>query len=515
MLGEVLELKYIRAIEENARHLGLPLAHLMESAGKCVADFIHEIAKTANAPPKVAVVAGRGGNAGDGFVTARYLSSYGYEVVVLALYSASEIVHPDARTNFELLKTTNARVVFVREERDFDALNESSVVVDAILGTGVKPPIKHPVRGAIEAINSSKALKIAIDVPSGIDPDRGFLGDVAVKADYTVAMHYRKKCYESAPEWTGRIVLCNIGIPVEAEEYVGPGHVRHLIKQKDRNAKKGDGGRVTVIGGSVDFVGAPVLAALAALRGGADLVYVVVPESIRSIVASFSPDLIVVPLGRDYLDARQLSKLERLASISDSIVLGPGMSLKSETVEFVDEFVKYWSEGGSSPPLIVDADALKAAAQRKLDFKGNAVLTPHRGEFKILAESYGLASAEITQDIVRKLSAATRSVVLLKGPVDIVCTESACMKNKTGTPAMSTGGTGDVLSGLVASLVKRTDSLFEAAFLAAYINGRAGEIASSCMGDGMTASDMLKFIPRLIVDPTWRGECSEGGLSGY
>ena len=509
----MLETKYIKAIEENAKHLGLPLAHLMESAGKCIADFVHKI--VGDAEKKIAVVTGRGGNAGDGFVAARHLSSYGHSVVVLALYSASEITHPDARYNFELLKATSAEVIFVREKRDLEALEESSVIVDAILGTGVRPPIRHPIRSAIEAINSSKALKVAVDIPSGIDPDRGFIGDVAVKADYTVAMHYRKKCYESAAKWTGKVVVCNIGIPVEAEEYVGPGHVRHLIRQKDKNAKKGDGGRVLVIGGSIDFVGAPALAALAALRGGADLAYVVVPESIRGIVASFSPDLITIPLGEDYLDKRHLNRLEKLVSVSDSIVLGPGMSLRDETIEFVEAFAEYLSERDSAPPLVVDADALKAVAQKKLEFKGRAILTPHRGEFRILAESYGLASSEATVDAVRDLSIATNSVVLLKGPIDIVCSKKSCIKNRTGTPAMSTGGTGDVLSGLIASLIKRTESLFEAAFLAAYINGRAGEVASSCMGDGMTASDILRYIPRLIIDPAWRGECNEGSLPGY
>jgi len=515
VLGEVLESRYVRAVEENAKHLGLPLGHLMECAGKCVADFVAELLKSSGGSA-VAVVAGRGGNAGDGFVAARHLSAAGYSVKVVCLYKESEIEHPDAAANFKLLKASGAEVVLAQAKAEVARhLEGSDVVVDAILGTGVKPPLRDPVRGAIEAINEAKGLlKVAVDIPSGLDPDAGPTGDPAVVADYTVALHYKKKCHELAPELVGKVVVCNIGIPKEAEEYTGPGYPLHLVKKKRPDAKKGDGGRVVVIGGSKEFVGAPALAALAALRAGADLVYAVVPGSIRNVVASFSPDLITVPLGGDYLDAKELGKLDKLLKAADAVAVGPGMSMEERAAEFFEGFLARWLEMEAAPPLVVDADALKLLARAKEKLKWRAVLTPHRGEFEALREGYGIAAREKLEEAVAALSEAAQAVVLLKAPVDVICEKRRCVKNRTGVPAMSKGGTGDVLAGVVAALVKKTESLFDAAAVAAYVNGRAGEEAAACLGEGMNATDMLPLLAKVLEDPLWRGECREGPLLG-
>ncbi|MEM4036156.1 MAG: NAD(P)H-hydrate dehydratase [Fervidicoccaceae archaeon] len=494
MLGEVLESRYVRAIEENASTLGLSLSHLMECAGKCVADLAAQLLGEPREEKLVVVVTGRGGNAGDGFVAARHLASRGYRVRVLALYGREEIEHPDARTNFALLSAAGVEIQYFREHGPA-GLEGASLIIDAILGTGVRPPLRSPIREAIEAINASKARKIAIDIPSGLDPDCGYIGDVAVFADYTVAIHYRKPVHVLERSRVGEVVVCNVGIPRAAEEYVGPGHVRHLVLRKPKDAKKGDGGRVLVLGGSVEYVGAPALAAMAALRTGADLVFVGVPEIVRPVVASFSPNIITFSVGRDYLSPDHLDKVMEFVKKSDSIVLGPGMSLNRETEEFVTVFLeKAWKASGA-PPLVVDADALKVAARLRPKLGWRAVLTPHRGELRVLSEGYGLPSDLPQERTVIELSTRSESVVLLKAPVDVICKGEKCMRNSTGTPAMSTGGTGDVLSGIVAALVKRTRDIFEAAFIAAYVNGRAGEMATRRLGEGISATDLLDSIP--------------------
>jgi len=503
-LGSVYSSKYIRAIEENAFSMGLSPATLMESAGRCVADFVAELLRDAGkevAGERVLVLVGRGGNGGDALVAARYLRTYGADVRAALLFEPRAFTHSAAALNYELWVKHGGEVLeaYTRTgvRRLAEELEGHSVVVDGIFGTGVRYPLPEHVAEAIEAASSARGpIRVSIDVPSGLDPDAGIVGRPHMRSDYTVALHYLKKVYFVAPEACGQIRLCNLGIPSAAEEFVGPGHLRNILRAKPPDAKKGDGGRVVVVGGSADYVGAPALAGMAALKAGADLAYVVVPRSIRSAVASFSPSLITVPLGGDYLDAGEIGRLASLLARVDSVVLGPGMSLNQATLEFFRAFAELWV-GSGRPPLIVDADALKALAQARLALGGRGVVTPHRGEFEKLCEAYGVEGGPL-EFRARLLAKKIEGVVLLKGPVDVICDPEGCLKNKTGNPGMSTGGTGDVLAGVVAAFVKRTESLFEAASIAAYVNGLAGDLLSRERGEFFDSSDLLGFIPLAI-----------------
>ena len=502
VFGGIMPSRLIRAVEENTVHLGIPLTLLMENAGKCVAELAHEIA--GGEPRRILVIAGKGGNGGDGLVAARFLRTYGHRVEVTLLYPPSEVSHPDAKLNLEHLLRTGTRVRHVRDPGELEKIaHGADVIIDAILGTGVKPPLRPPVSHAVSAINSSKAKVIAIDVPTGIDPDKGPVGADAVKADYTVAMHYYKPGYNHAQDYLGELRLCNVGIPPEAEERVGPGHVKHLVSPRPRDAKKGDGGRILVIGGSRDYTGAPALAALAALSSGSDLASVMTPRSIRGIIASYSPELITIPASdEDYLTPNSIEEALHHAMRADAIVLGPGLSREEDPLRFASGLLEALSREKSDARVVVDADALKAITRYKPPLPHNTVLTPHRGEFRGLLEAYGLAEGggDPAED-ARMLSLETGATVLLKAPVDIICRGTACLENTTGNPGMSRGGTGDVLAGITATMLTRVDDPLYAAAVAAYVNGEAGDRALAIKGENFTTLDLLEQVPHVLREP--------------
>ncbi|HEW64293.1 NAD(P)H-hydrate dehydratase [Fervidicoccus fontis] len=509
MLGDCLSSKRIRAIEENMTYLGIPTLLLMENAGKCVAEESYKALETLGKENgKVVVVAGRGGNAGDGFVAARHLRAMGVSVDVLLLYQKELINHNDARTNLDyLLKDFQINIFHWDEISPHSFLKNYDIIIDAILGTGVRGELRYPIPQAIEAINSSGSYVVAVDIPSGIDPDTGDLASyrdekIAVKANTTVVMHYRKKGLENRGEFAGKQVICDVGITPAAEKIVGPGDVRNFLKLKPKDAKKGDGGIVTVIGGSKEYYGAPTLSALAVLRAGADLVYLIVPEKIKQIVSSFTPSLIVIGTENDYHSPEEISSIDKYISRSDSVVVGPGLGFNETTCNFVSELIDHLKSKYPDAKVIVDADALKCIAKNKKTLNENFVLTPHRGELDLLLRSY-----DITGDNDREKNSLNLSnklggaIVVSKGPIDYICSAKyGCREKRCGNPGMSIGGTGDILTGLIAAFYKRTGSLFYASCIASFVNSLAGDYLLNNYNEFYTSEDVLNCISTVLRD---------------
>lgn len=503
MYGDIVESRRIKAYEENASWLGVSTLNLMECAGKCVAEFVHKNFKV-NEYKRVIVVTGKGGNAGDGFVAARHLASLGYEVDVVLLYSDEQITHPDAKTNFLILRKIEGGRVKIW---DFDKLNsllsEGGIVIDAILGTGIRGELRFPISDAIEKINASGNPVIAVDIPSGIDPDSGRPAikggePLAIKASYTITMHYYKPGLAKPNEYAGKIELCNVGIPEEAEIIIGPGDVRNLLSLKSKDAKKGDGGVVTVIGGSVEYTGAPSLASLAALVSGSDLVFTAVPRSIKDVVSSFSPSIIAVEAGKDYLSQDYLPSLLPIIEKSHAIVVGPGMAYNETTCSFTEQLLKIIS----TKPLravVLDADALKCISTFKPKLNDRFVLTPHRGELSRLLSAYGIPeSGDRKKDSMVLSTEIGGSIVLSKGPVDYICLKNYCREKRGGNPGMSVGGTGDVLAGMVASFAKRTPNAYDAACIASFVNSYAGDELYKKYNEFFTSEMLVQEIPRAL-----------------
>lgn len=492
----VVTIREMRVLETNCIGMGIPLRMLMEAAGLSVARIVEEHVRP-DEVRNIVVLVGKGGNGGDALVAARYLSSKGYNVTVLLAYPPEQLEHPDTKANYEIISrmdTINIKKGFCSE-----AISNADVLIDGLLGTGVRGELREPIRSFVEESNRSKAkLKIAIDTPTGLDPDTGEVHGVAFKANITVTFHDIKPGLVKNRDIAGKIIVANIGIPREAEIYVGPGDIIHRIPKKPADAHKGVGGRILVIGGSKEYTGAPALVGMASLASGADLAFIATPSKVRSIVASYSPEIITLPVEGEYFREENLDEVWRIieATRPHVIAIGNGIGREEETLHFTRKLLEKLSKENMF--LVIDADALKSFKLGEIKFKWKAVLTPHRGEYK------KLTNKDLPRDIneaVKQLTEVSRefeATILLKAPVDIIVSKDGYKLNKTGNPGMSIGGTGDVLVGIVAAFLARTKDPFVAAYTAAYINGLAGDYIAYIKKEEPAPTKIVDVLPYVI-----------------
>jgi hydroxyethylthiazole kinase-like uncharacterized protein yjeF len=491
----------MRALETNAEYYGISLLQLMENAGQNVAS---EVAKRFEPGIRVLVFCGLGGNGGDGLVAARHLLSMGFKVTVVLAGRGRDISHDAAKKNFAALQfLSDISVVEVTDSSEIPEV-DADAVVDALLGTGTKGKLRPPISQLVNAINGSGGFKLAIDVPTGIDSDTGESLGTAVKADVTVTFYAQKTGLGNAKKSVGELIVKDIGLPRQIETYAGPGDVLLVKKRRSLTAHKGDFGRVLAIGGSEVFSGAPTLVSLAALRTGVDIVYLAAPTKTATAISSMSSDLITVKLDGGHLKPGNVEELKPYISSVDAVVLGPGLGLHPETKEFVKACIASVEAAGKS--LLLDADGLKAFAEFKRPLKVPAVLTPHAGEYAILTGRTLPEAVEERVTIVQKTAAELNCVVLVKGKVDLICSQRRFKLNFTGNPGMTVGGTGDVLSGVVGALLAQKVDAFEAAVAGAFVNGAAGDFVANEVGYHMVATDLLKWIPKVFDDPMSHAE---------
>ena len=487
----------MRALEANAEYYGISLLQLMENAGRNIAQ---EIISRFPKEKKIAVFCGLGGNGGDGFVAARHLLAAGYSVIVILVGRSRDINHEAALKNWLILQSLQDKIMLI-EVTDSSAIPKvtADVVIDALLGTGTKGQLKPPISQVVEYINSLNAFKLAVDVPTGIDSDTGEVLGTAVKADLTVTFHKAKMGLNKAKKYVGELVVKDIGLPMEIEQYAGPGDVYLATKPRSPTAHKGDFGRLLVIGGSEVYSGAPTLVSLGAMRTGVDIVYLAAPEKTAYAISSMSPDLITIKLEGNNLKPSNMETLKPYLSMVDAVAMGPGLGLNPETAEFVKFCIEEVEKAGK--PLLLDADGLKAFAKFKRPLKVPLVLTPHAGEYAILTGETLPENQEERVLAVQKTAKKLNAVVLVKGKVDIICDAERVKLNFTGNPGMTVGGTGDVLSGIVGGLMAQHVDPFEAAVAGAFVNGAAGDFVASEIGFHMVATDIIDWIPQVFDDP--------------
>jgi NAD(P)H-hydrate epimerase len=489
------------AIETNAEYFGISLLQLMENAGRNLA---HEIQKRFPNTKKIVFFCGLGGNGGDGFVAARHLLAQGYSVMVILAGKSRDIHHPSAVQNWNALKPVKDHVQLL-EVTDDSAISgvDADVVVDALLGTGAIGLLKASILQMVKVINSLNGFKIAVDVPTGVNSDTGDLLGGAVRADLTVTFYKSKLGLNRAKEFVGELVVSDIGLPVLFERFVGPGDVGLVGKSRSLEVvHKGDFGRLLVVGGSSVFSGAPAFASIAALRSGIDIVYTASPEKTAQAIAAMSPDLISIKLQGANLNPSNVAELEPYLSKVDAVVLGPGLGLDSETCEFVKLFVDKVEQ--ASKALLLDADGLKAFAKFKRPLRIPLVLTPHAGEFAVLAGQSlpeNDVDFESRVDLIQETAKELEAVLLVKGKADIICSFDKVKLNFTGNAGMTVGGTGDVLAGIIGGLLAQKTDAFEAAVAGAFVNGACGDFASVENGSHLLASDLLERIPQVFVNP--------------
>lgn len=519
----------MRALDRHTiETLGVPGALLMESAGRAVAEAV--LAERALAGPgDVLVVCGGGNNGGDGLVAARHLRMLGVPVRV-AWAGGQGRVAPDAAANL-----ARAKAIGVPIETGRVRTAGAAVIVDALLGTGLTRAVEGPVAAAIRRIAAARpgARVVAVDLPSGIDADTGGIHGVAVAAEATVAIALPKLglALEPGRSLAGRIVVARIGIADEAPGvrpaaalWTDAAAARRL-PERPSDGHKGRFGHVLVVAGARGTTGAAALAALAAARSGAGLVMIACPAGINEVLETKCTEPMTAPVpdaadGSLSLDA--LAPILALALERDVVALGPGIGRASETQKLVRELVS-----ATPQPLVIDADGLFpfAAGATRGKRAGDAlgalkareaatILTPHPGE---AARLLGVSATEINLDRVaaaRRLAERAGSVVVLKGAATVVTApDGRTLVTPTGSSALATGGTGDVLTGVIAALLAQapgeraasgkkggTDP-FEVAALGAWLHGRAGDRVAARLGRaGVLAGDVVDELPGALEE---------------
>src|ERR1700674_5305743 len=507
-----------------SERFGVPSITLMENAGSAVARFVLSDYPQAE---RVAIVCGKGNNGGDGFVVARKLVEAGRAVRVLLLCDPKEL-RGDAAAMFqkmlETLRPLNIAPQIVREASGLDSSDAAEifaadVIVDAILGTGFHPPVSPLYAAAIGKMNAASVPIVAVDIPSGANADAmqaqtasGF-SDKA-RADAIVTFTAPRPAHVFAGLSSGATVIAPIGSPPEAiVSQLGlhlstPPDFAPLLAPRVREGNKGSYGHVLVIGGSLGKAGAAGMAGFAALRAGAGLSAVATPLSVLATIASFHPELMTEPMAETKdgtISLRALGPgLDALLERRTLIAIGPGISRNSETADFVRRIVKR-RDTSSVGDMVVDADALNAfeGSASQLNGRGRTVvITPHPGEMSRLT---GLSIAEIQAnrlEVARNFAREHELIVVLKGHRTLIAApDGAVWVNPTGNPGMATGGTGDVLTGMVAGLIaQHPQHALEATALAVYLHGLAGDLANESVGENsLVATDLVRFLPQAFA----------------
>ncbi|TFG32429.1 NAD(P)H-hydrate dehydratase [Candidatus Thorarchaeota archaeon] len=492
----------MRSLERNAQYLGISHSLLMQIAGREVARVIIDNEDIEG--KSIVILSGLGGNGGDGLVAARYLDEVGAKVQVFLLGHEKAISNEDTQVNWDILRNLkNINTSTLQTESDVKsckAIRNADILVDALMGFGLHSTLREPLLTAVKSINKSKAIKYSIDIPSGIDSDKGVVHGDAVVADHTISLHAEKIGLTHAAKYAGKSHVVTIGIPREAAYTCGPGDLLHFDRPRKSSAKKGDSGRILVIGGSDVYSGAPALSGMAALRTGSDLVSILAPEPVVLAIRKYSPNLMVTSLGTHILQPEVVDVALEMISKNDVVVFGPGLGTHPETMTTVTTLVQKIID--LKKPLVLDADGLKAIAQSGIKLNpDNVVLTPHWGELKTIMYADLGNSENLENRISRAIDAAKQynASILLKGPIDVIAHPSGNYKiNRTGVPAMTVGGTGDVLTGIIASLLSRYSNAFQAACAGAFISGLAGELAAHELGDHIVATDCIEKIPEVF-----------------
>ena len=496
------------ALDRSSAARGVPTLELMERAGRAVARAAAGLLG-GTAGRRALVVCGKGNNGGDGLVAARYLARWGVRTAVL-LVAREEDLRGPAAANLARLAEVDVRVrpwSLGEGERE---LARAQVAIDAIFGTGFRGRPEGPAAEAIGALERSDVPVVAVDVPSGVDGESGSVAGPAVRAAVTVTFGAEKPgtVFPPGAERAGVVEVADIGFPpdlLRSDLLVVEEHdVATLLPSRPLQAHKRSSGVVLVVAGSRRMTGAARLVAEGALRAGAGLVTVAGPEEVLAPAraALAAPTYLPLPATAEGtaaaagLDAL-LADLERF----DAVAVGPGLTTHPETVRLVEGLVRR-----SPVPLVADADALNAFAGRAGDLaarKAPLVATPHAGEAARLA---GGSATDVEADRVgwaRKLAAAARAVVLLKGPRTLVASpEGEVRVNPTGGPALATGGTGDVLAGAIAAYLARGLPPADAATAAAYVHGLAGSMVGVELGEEFARTPILSSRGEVVGEVT-------------
>lgn len=501
--------KEMKALDVQAQNdYAMPGILLMDNAAQAVAEAVHE-ALTALEGERVVIFCGGGNNGGDGLGAARWLQSYGVSVRAFIVGAALDAVQGDAAMELAMFTKAGGRVEALSTEDDWVlaelAASKADVLVDALLGTGFHGELEGDVLRACELLNKSEKYILAVDIPTGVNADNGAVCEQAVRADHTVTMALVKTGLLLYPgrEYCGDIELADISMPVKlVEKYKSDKYrltdeiVRELLPLRKANAHKGDAGRVVICAGSPGYTGAAALASDAAVKAGAGLVSLYTPLSSRDVLAIKLTEVMVHGLLErmpGILGGGAASDVASSAEAADVLAIGPGLGTSESTQEAVRTILQK-----ITTPVVIDADALTALAGHTeilAAMQAQKVLTPHPGE---MARLTGLEIAEIEADrinVAKKYAEEWQAIVVLKGaPTVIGCPNGTVYVNSTGNSSLATGGSGDVLTGIIAGLAAQEISLQEAAICGVYLHGLAAELTG--IDIGLAAGELAALLPQ-------------------
>lgn len=510
----VLTAQQMRDADRRAIASGIASLTLMENAGSQVLAAMRA-AFPDLAPLRVAILAGRGNNGGDGFVVARLLRECGLDPRVVLLGRGAD-VRGDAAVNLRRLRDMGCSVAEAVTDGDWTAVRDgvlgADLIVDAIVGTGTVSSLSGIAAGVVRDVNAARRKVVSIDLPSGLIADRTDIPGEAIEATMTVTLAAPKLAVTQAPAKTraGALVVADIGIPPAIiggldgpwVELLTRERVRRLMPSRQEDAHKGQFGHILVVAGSPGKTGAASLTAMAALRSGAGLVTVASPASSTRIIAT---------LGREYMtmaleeDANGLVAPGAAAQVlgfdADVIAVGPGLGRSPGVTAFVRALAE-----GVTKSLVVDADALHALAGTltTLQPAHSVVLTPHPGEMAALTGQTSASVQDARLDVARTFATTHGVTVVLKGAHTVIASpDGRASINTTGNPGMATAGTGDVLTGAIAAWAAQIRPIEDACALAVYLHGAAGDLAAAEEGQtGLVAGDLLARLGRAARDLT-------------
>jgi hydroxyethylthiazole kinase-like uncharacterized protein yjeF len=513
---KVVTAQQMRDIDRKAAAAGLTTEILMENAGRAVAEETKKIVGSV-AGKRILVIVGPGNNGGDGLVAGRHLADSGAEVNIYLCFKRQE-------SDKNLLATQRRGLISgqVDEDSDFTRFNSllvsSEVVIDSVFGTGKSRALEGVYKEVMTRVIAAKdkapeLLVIAVDIPSGLDADSGAVDPSCPYADATITLGYPKPGLYNFPgaERAGRVIIADIGLPPSIgddipTELIKEDWVKSILPPRDPGANKGSFGKVLVVAGSINYIGAAYLACMGAARVGAGLVTLSTASSLQPVLATKMTETTYVPLPQaetGIIASKAASVVKKLLPGYQVLLLGCGLGQKASVCQFVKSLLLGPGKG-ELPAMVLDADALNILAGvpdwwQKLN--QDVILTPHPGEMARLA---GVEVSQVQSwrlDIVRKMAAEWQKVVILKGAYTIVAASDGRARiSESANPGLASAGTGDVLSGVIAGLLAQGLPPFDAAACGVFLHAQAGEMVKLELGDaGMLASDLLPVLPRVIT----------------
>ncbi len=521
---KILTTTQMQQLEESCAQMGLTIDVLMENAGKAVAEEVRQILGDIS-QQQILFLIGPGNNGGDGLVAARHLNDWGAKVIIY-LYGQ----RPARDPNLKAVRERRITRVEAPKDDNLDKLtgflNSVDAVVDALFGTGTATagtvrPFGGLLLMILDKVRRARKKRpglriIALDLPSGLNADTGEVDPGCLHAGYTITLGFPKPGLFKFPgaERAGEVFVVDIGMPTDlveetiAEEYIPDEWVRAILPERSALANKGSFGRVLVVAGSINYIGAAYLACSGALRVGAGVVTLATTGRLQSILASKLTEVTYLPLPESrpgLLSHEAVRPIFRQLNDYNVLLLGCGLGQSEPVTKFVRIILlgKAKAAKPKLPSLVLDADALNILAispgwwNRLTD---DAILTPHPGE---MARLTGKTADEVQADrlgIAQKMAAEWNKTIVLKGAYTVVAApDGRSQVSNIANPGLASAGTGDVLAGAIAGMVAQGLSLFDAAACGVYLHGMAGEMVRDRLGDaGMIASDLLVALPQVI-----------------